>query len=306
MPSNREIIITHDAESEGRIDEANEIRKQATPLMIVPDSTDEGDDDKDDDSAPELLTNIRDTPIERDATGIGPFDDVLGGGLAVGSIVVISGEPGCGKTSIILQAIDGIGLRCLYATSEQKRLEVAQHARRIEVGCKRVHIMASDELEVVIKQARKVKAQVLVIDSINKLMCADVRSFAGSSTQVRECATRLRKFAKDDGVTLIMVAHVTNDGALAGPKTLAHDVDVVLELEVLSGNERLLRAAKNRKGPTHVTGRFAMTAKGLIPAPERVMPERRPRRETKSEDEDDDDSGPIGGDDGGGTSGGIH
>jgi DNA repair protein RadA/Sms len=242
----------------------------------------DGDDDGDSDSVPVLLTEISDTPVERDATGLGPFDDVLGGGLAVGSIVVLSGEPGCGKTSVILQAIDGVGLRCLYATSEQKTVEVAQHARRMGVGCKRVYIMASDELEVVIGCARKVKTQILVIDSINKLMCADVRSLAGSPTQVRECATRLRKFAKEEGITLIMVGHVTNDGQLAGPRTLSHDVDVVLELEVGNGNERILRAPKNRKGPTDVVGRFMMTATGLVPAPR------------KEEDEDD------------GTSGGVH
>ena len=218
-------------------------------------------------SMPVPISEVSQTAYNRDTTGLAPLDAVLGGGIVPGSVIVIGGEPGCGKSSLVMQAIAGIQLRCLYTTGEETAEQAAGNARRIGAASNKIYIVAENDLTVVLSHARTVRAQILVVDSIQTLVCADLSSSAGSPGQVRECAVRLVRFAKTTGTSVILVGHVTNDGSLAGPKTLKHLVDVVLELEAGSrpdGAERLLKCAgKNRFGPSNVTGRFELTAEGL-------------------------------------------
>jgi DNA repair protein RadA/Sms len=218
-----------------------------------------------DPAAPILLCDVEEEALQRDSTNIPQLDAVLGGGLVVGTVLVLGGEPGCGKSSLAMQAIDGLAIRVLYATGEESVKQAAARARRIDAASHRVYIVAETDLDTVLAHARAVKAELIVIDSIQTLVCADLGGTQGSPGQVRECTNRLVRFAKTTDVSVWLIGHVTNDGALAGPKTLKHLVDVVLELENTTEVRRLLRCAgKNRFGPSNVIGRFEVTARGLI------------------------------------------
>jgi DNA repair protein RadA/Sms len=220
-------------------------------------------------AVPIPLSDVPETSYQRDPTELSPLDAVLGGGLVPGSVVLIGGEPGCGKSSLVMQAASGLRLRCLYATGEETIEQAAGNARRINAATSKVYIVAEIDIDTVLAHARSIRAQVVVIDSIQTLACADLGSGAGSPGQMRECAGRLVRFAKTTGTSVLLIGHVTNDGSLAGPKTLKHLVDVVLDLEAgagCDGNERVLRCAgKNRFGPSNVVGKFELTARGLVP-----------------------------------------
>jgi DNA repair protein RadA/Sms len=220
-------------------------------------------------AAPIPISEVVHVAHDRDATDLAPLDAVLGGGIVPGSAIVIGGEPGCGKSSLVMQAVAGLRLRCLYATGEETIEQAAGNARRINAASSKIFIVAETDLAVVLAHARSIRAQVVVIDSIQTLVCADLGGDAGAPGQVRGCTSRLVRFAKTTDTSVILIGHVTNDGGLAGPKTLKHLVDVVLELEsgaALDGNERILRCVgKNRFGPSNVVGRFAQTSMGLVP-----------------------------------------
>lgn len=219
--------------------------------------------------APIPLSDVFETTHERDSTGLAPLDHVLGGGLVVASVVLLASPPGVGKTSLTLQMLAGLGHRCLYVTAEETREQVAMTARRIGAASKKTYVLAERNLETIFAHAHAMRAQTIAIDSIQKMICEDLDSRAGTPAQLKECTARFVQYAKTTKTALWLIGHVTGDGSIAGPKTIEHDVDVVLELEAgaaLEGNERILRiAGKNRHGPTNAIGRFELTATGLVP-----------------------------------------
>jgi DNA repair protein RadA/Sms len=213
------------------------------------------------------LSDVPETTFVRDSTGLPPLDLVLGGGLVVGSVVLLASPPGIGKTSLTLQMLDGLGHRCLYATGEETREQVAATARRIGAASGKIYPIAASDLDKILTKASSIRAQTIAIDSIQKMRCMDISGRAGSPMQLKECTARLVKYAKDTRTALWLIGHVTGDGDIAGPKTIEHDVDVLLELSQGSkfeGNERILRCpTKNRFGATNAVGYFQLTPKGF-------------------------------------------
>ncbi len=220
-------------------------------------------------SVPVSLADVAEEEYPRDSTGLPPLDAVLGGGLVPGAFVALTGDAGCGKSTLTMQMLAGLGLRALLATGEESVQQAGTRARRIGAAPKKVLIVAETDLDAVLVHVRKTRAQVLMIDSIQTLTHASVKSAAGSSAQVRECTLRLMNFAKKTDTSVIVTVHKTNDDRIAGPSALKHFVDVVLELEAgarFDGNERILRCyGKNRFGPSNVVGHFALTGDGLVP-----------------------------------------
>ena len=214
---------------------------------------------------------ICDAPADppRIATGIGELDRVLGGGFVVGSAVLLAGEPGIGKSTLVLQMLDAVASRgtdVLLVSGEESLEQIAGRAARLGTDGQRVRVAASSSLEAVLGEVSSSGPQVVVIDSIQTLADPALDQPAGSLVQVRECTASLTAHAKASGVTFVLVGHVTKDGTVAGPKTLEHVVDVVLSLEGdRTGTLRLLRANKNRFGATDETGVFVMASKGLDP-----------------------------------------
>lgn len=231
-----------------------------------------GDDDDDIvtplSPAPVPITEITEASFVRDSTGLPPLDHVLGGGLVVASVVLLASPPGIGKTSLSLQMLNGLGHRCLYVTGEETREQIAGTARRIGALTPRLFVLCERDLATIFAHARSMRAQTIAIDSIQKMICEDVTGRAGSPGQLKECTARLVHYAKKNDTALWLIGHVTSDGDVAGPKTIEHDVDVVLELSQgakFEGNERVLScSSKNRFGPTNVVGRFELTAKGFV------------------------------------------
>ncbi len=230
---------------------------------------DDADDVVSGSPSPIPITEIAETSFVRDSTGLPPLDHVLGGGLVAASVVLLASPPGSGKSSLTLQMLCGLGHRCLYVTGEETREQIAGTARRIGALTPRLFVLCERDLAKIFAHARSMRAQTIAIDSIQKMICADVNGRAGSPGQLKECTARLVTYAKNNDTALWLIGHVTGDGDVAGPKTIEHDVDVVLELSQGSkfeGNERVLRCVgKNRFGPTNVAGCFELTGKGLIP-----------------------------------------
>lgn len=220
-------------------------------------------------SGPVPISEIEETTFVRDSTGLAPLDHVLGGGLVAASVVLLASPPGVGKTSLTLQMLHGLGKRCLYVTGEETKEQVAATARRVGALSNRLYVFAERNLDEIFMHARSMRAQTIAIDSIQKMICEDVNGRAGSTTQLKECTARLVQYAKETGTALWLIGHVTGEGDIAGPKTVEHDVDVVLELDrgpKFEGNERILHcASKNRFGPTNVLGHFQLTAQGFVP-----------------------------------------
>ncbi len=199
-------------------------------------------------------------------TGVDELDRVLGGGLVTGAVVLIGGDPGIGKSTLLLQALCHMsGARqVLYVSGEESAQQIALRARRLSVDATRVQLLAEIQLEKIQSTLAAHRPEVAVIDSIQTVYSEALQSAPGSVAQVRECAAQLTRIAKQSGTTVILVGHVTKEGALAGPRVLEHIVDTVLYFEGDSGSAfRLLRAFKNRFGPGNELGVFAMTDKGL-------------------------------------------
>lgn len=219
----------------------------------------------DDDLIP--LSDVLEESFVRDSTGLPPLDHVLGGGLVVGSVVLLASPPGIGKSSLSLQMMDGLGHRCLYVSGEETREQLAATARRIGAASNKIYPFIERNIDKIFAKARSIRAQTIAIDSIQKMLCDGVSGRAGSPTQLKECTARLVTYAKTTGTAVWIIGHITSDGNVAGPMTIEHDVDVVLELEQgpkFDGNERVLRCnGKNRFGPANVEGRFELTAKGF-------------------------------------------
>jgi len=199
----------------------------------------------------------------RASTGIGELDRVLGGGLVAGSVVLVGGDPGIGKSTLLVQALAGLRRDVLYATGEESCAQTAMRARRVGAAAATIAIVAETDIDRVLVHARERAPAVLAVDSIQTAFAPDLDSIPGSLAQVRECASRLVQFAKTTGTPTILVGHVTKDGGIAGPKTLEHLVDVVLQLEGDGGPYRILRAHKNRFGSTQEIGVFEMRGAGM-------------------------------------------
>jgi DNA repair protein RadA/Sms len=222
---------------------------------------------------PQPLLRLVDVEVEdaaRVATGVPELDRVLGGGLVPASLVLLGGEPGVGKSTLLLTALAAISRdrRALLVTGEESVAQVKLRADRLG-GAERVEILAETELETVCETLRAERPDVCVIDSVQTLYASELGSAPGSVAQVREAAARLLRVAKESGVATILVGHVTKDGAVAGPRVLEHLVDCVLQFE---GDRyhahRVLRAAKNRFGSTNELGVFEMTGGGLVGVPD--------------------------------------
>lgn len=215
---------------------------------------------------PESLQKFDGNPKHRRATGSAEFDRVLGGGIVPGSVILVGGEPGIGKSTLLLQLAGLVGKTgsVLYVSGEESAEQIALRAARLEVAADGVQILTATQTENVAATISAATPDLVIVDSIQTLTTDQFSSGAGSVTQVRESAARLLTVAKSHGVPVIMVGHVTKEGALAGPKVLEHVVDVVLYLEgERFHGHRLLRGAKNRFGPTDEVGVFEMGERGL-------------------------------------------
>src|SRR5688500_3554444 len=217
-------------------------------------------------SAPDslLLADVQPKDLERIATGVGELDRALGGGLVAGQVVLLGGDPGIGKSTLLLQALSMLSGSVLYLTGEESVEQVALRARRLALETATVRLLAETQLERVLAALDAARPSVAVIDSIQTLWSEVLQSAPGSVAQVRECAAQLTRHAKRDGTALFIVGHVTKEGAIAGPRVLEHIVDTVLYFEGDPNSAfRLVRAVKNRFGAVNELGVFAMTEKGL-------------------------------------------
>ena len=212
------------------------------------------------------LAEVEAREEDRLPTGVAEFDRALGGGLVAGGVVLIGGDPGIGKSTLLLQALTALAEQqpVLYVSGEESAQQVALRAKRLALDTQRLKLLAEINLEKIVATLQAERPKVAVIDSIQTLWSEALSSAPGSVAQVRECAAQLTRLAKQSGVTVILVGHVTKEGALAGPRVLEHIVDTVLYFEGDTHSSfRLIRAVKNRYGAVNEIGVFAMTDKGL-------------------------------------------
>ncbi len=213
------------------------------------------------------LVSIEAQDSPRLPTGIVELDRVLGGGLVAGGVVLLGGDPGIGKSTLLLQALAELsmqGIDVLYSSGEESAAQIALRAKRISLDAPQLEILAEIQLEKLLLSVEAAQPQVLVVDSIQTLYSEAFSSAPGSVAQVRECAAQLTRLAKSSGICVLLVGHVTKDGHLAGPRVLEHIVDTVLYFEGDTHSSfRLVRSIKNRFGAVNELGVFAMTEKGL-------------------------------------------
>ena len=212
------------------------------------------------------MASLGDQPLERIASGYEELNRVLGGGLVPGSLVLVGGDPGIGKSTLLLQSASAIARErsVLYVSAEESAQQVKLRWQRLTVDRGDLQLLAETDLELVLQELEALRPEVAVIDSIQALHDAELASAPGSVAQVRECAAALQRLAKRQNTALLLVGHVTKEGALAGPKVLEHLVDAVLTFEGdRFASHRLLRAVKNRFGATHELGVFEMRGQGL-------------------------------------------
>jgi DNA repair protein RadA/Sms len=220
-------------------------------------------------SAVRTLASVETQDNARTPTGIEEFDRVLGGGLVSGGVVLLGGDPGIGKSTLLLQAMAALGSsgklgRALYVTGEESVEQVALRAQRLGLVNATVELLAEVQLQAIVGAIRTLRPGVVVIDSIQTVYTEALESAPGSVAQVRECAAQLTRLAKQNAITIILVGHVTKEGAIAGPRVLEHIVDTVLYFEGDTHSSfRLVRAIKNRFGAANELGVFAMTERGL-------------------------------------------
>lgn len=231
---------------------------------------------------PQPISEVNTSELERSVTGIGELDLVLGGGIVPGSLVLVGGEPGIGKSTLLMQAAYAIGKKydkVLYVSGEESAHQVKMRAERLDALSSQVLLLAETNMEHIIHYAKQIKPVLLILDSIQTVYLPELSSAPGSVSQVRQCTADLMHFAKNNNVAVILAGHVTKEGTLAGPRVLEHMVDTVLYFEgERNYSFRLLRAAKNRFGSTNEIGIFEMQHKGLIPfaSPSQVFLNQRP------------------------------
>jgi DNA repair protein RadA/Sms len=215
------------------------------------------------------LRDVQGSESRRLRTGLDELDFVLGGGIVPGSMVLVGGEPGIGKSTLLLQVaarVQALGERALYVSGEESPLQVKLRADRLGEGAGEVELLSETLLETILATGGAAAPAIMIVDSIQTVFTADLEGAPGNVGQVRECAARLMRFAKDTGTAVFVVGHVTKGGGIAGPKTLEHIVDTVLYFEGESTlDHRVLRATKNRFGSVDEIGVFRMTQAGLEP-----------------------------------------
>jgi len=221
------------------------------------------------DRPPVRLADLRHETLARWQTGLGELDFVLGGGVVPGSLVLVGGEPGIGKSTLLLQCagrLEAAGVPTLYVSGEESPEQIRLRAARLAEPVDAVHVLGETALEPILHHAGALGARVVIVDSIQTTYTTDLEGAPGNVGQVRECAARLMRFAKEAGPAVFLVGHVTKGGGIAGPRTLEHIVDTVLYFEgEATLDHRLLRAVKNRFGPADEIGVFRMTGAGLEP-----------------------------------------
>ncbi|MBI2792390.1 MAG: DNA repair protein RadA [Gammaproteobacteria bacterium] len=212
------------------------------------------------------LPQISAIATKRLSTGLPELDQVLGGGVVEGSVILIGGDPGIGKSTLLLQALANVPdpTKALYVTGEESLQQVSLRAKRLGVGDAPIKLLAETQVETIIALATTHQPKIMVIDSVQTIFTQTLQSAPGSVSQVRESAAHLVRFAKQSGISLYLVGHVNKDGAIAGPRVLEHMVDTVLYFEGEKDSRfRMVRAIKNRFGAVNELGIFAMTDKGL-------------------------------------------
>jgi DNA repair protein RadA/Sms len=235
------------------------------------------------DGKPMQLEDIPAEEGQRTITGIAEIDRVLGGGIVSGSAILIGGEPGIGKSTLMLQVMKNLaenGHKVLYVSGEESAHQIKLRSNRIGATTKNLLLLVEVSLERILEQIKKVEPAIVVIDSIQTVYSGDLMSAPGSVGQVREASSRLILFSKKNGIPVFLVGHVTKDGSIAGPKVLEHMVDTVLYFEGDSGHAyRIIRSIKNRFGPTNEIGVFEMQDKGLkeVPNPSAFFLAERPQ-----------------------------
>lgn len=219
------------------------------------------------DAKPKALSDIEVGTMARITTGYGEIDRVLGGGIVPGSLVLLGGDPGIGKSTLLLQVSGQIAEdsgTVFYASGEESGMQLKLRASRLGINSANLFVQAETNLDTVLQEAKRTQPMLLVIDSIQTMYMSTVESAPGSVSQVRECTARLLRFAKEQEIPIIIIGHVTKDGTIAGPRMLEHMVDVVLYFEgERSYQFRILRGIKNRFGSTSETGLFQMEEEGL-------------------------------------------
>lgn len=218
-------------------------------------------------SKPTQLPDISQDDGRHQPVGITEFDRVMGGGIVPGSLTLIGGDPGIGKSTLILQMFGAMAARdtkLLYVSGEESAPQIKQRAERLGVNAPQIYVITENCLEKILEEIKKLQPSIIAIDSIQTIYSSEITSAPGTVSQIRESAGRLMLLSKGSGIATLLVGHVTKDGAIAGPKTLEHMVDTVLYFEGERGHPfRLLRAVKNRFGSTNEIGVFEMTGAGL-------------------------------------------
>ena len=216
---------------------------------------------------PELLKSVRMESMSRLQTGIDELDTVLGGGIVPGALILLSGDPGIGKSTLVLQTAAAVSREAgtvLYASGEESAGQIKMRAERLNIKVDGLFVQADTYLDSVLKEAKSRNVGLLIVDSIQTMYTSDCDGAPGSQTQVREGTNKLMNFAKSTGIPVIVIGHVTKEGAIAGPRLMEHLVDTVLYLEGERHYQfRVLRSMKNRFGSTNETGLFTMTEGGL-------------------------------------------
>ena len=214
---------------------------------------------------PVKITDIKIETEERIITNIGEYDRVMGGGIMKNSITLVGGDPGIGKSTLLMQVADKINKTVLYVSAEESANQIKQRANRTNINNEHLYVLTSPEVEIIMEKIKELKPELVIIDSIQTIYLSSLENSPGTVTQIKECAQTLIQEAKSKGFCLIFIGHVTKEGNIAGPMVLEHMVDTVLFFEGDKNlNFRIIRSLKNRFGSTNEIGVFQMTESGLV------------------------------------------